>query len=143
MRRVCEIAAVILALLSFASPLHAQTPSVDSAHTITLAVPIAAGGGMDTIARAIAEKLSERLKQPVAVLQLLLERAGAPVSKDALMDAGWPGVTVEDGNLTVQIAALRRLFAERAGGEDWIETLPRRGYCGQPVGESSHISCRP
>jgi TolB-like protein len=74
-------------------------------------------------------------QRAVAVLQLLLERAGAPVPKDALMDAGWPGLTVEDANLTVQIAALRRLFAERAGGEDWIETLPRRGYryVGPPV----------
>jgi adenylate cyclase len=57
-------------------------------------------------------------QRAVAVLQLLLERAGAPVPKDALMDAGWPGLTVEDANLTVQIAALRRPFAERAGGED-------------------------
>jgi TolB-like protein len=74
-------------------------------------------------------------QRAVAVLQLLLARAGAPVSKDALMDAGWPGLTVEHSNLTVQIAALRRLFAERAGGEDWIETLPRRGYryVGPPV----------
>ena len=53
--------------------------------------------------------------------------AGAPVSKDALFDAAWPGLAVEDSNLTVQIAALRRAFGE-AGGADWIETLPRRGY---------------
>jgi TolB-like protein len=74
-------------------------------------------------------------QRAVAVLRLLLERAGAPVARNDLMDAGWPGVTVEDSNLTVQIAALRRLFAERAGGEDWIETLPRRGYryVGPPV----------
>jgi TolB-like protein len=28
----------------------------------------------------------------------------------------------------VQIAALRRVFGEEPGGENWIETLPRRGY---------------
>jgi adenylate cyclase len=28
----------------------------------------------------------------------------------------------------VQIAALRRVFQKAAGGETWIETLPRRGY---------------
>jgi TolB-like protein len=71
----------------------------------------------------------------VALLRLLLERAGAPVSKDALIETAWQGLAVEDANLTVQIAALRRVLAERVGGEDWIETLPRRGYryVGPPV----------
>jgi TolB-like protein len=35
---------------------------------------------------------------------------------------------VEESNLTVQIAALRRVFESEPGGERWIETLPRRGY---------------
>jgi len=64
----------------------------------------------------------------VALLRVLVERAGAPVSKGALIEAGWPGLAVEDGNLTVQIAALRRVLGEEPGGESWIETLPRRGY---------------
>src|SRR5260221_1784412 len=67
-------------------------------------------------------------QRAVGLLRLLLERAGAPVSKDALIDAAWPGLAVEDSNLTVQIAALRRVFQENAGSADWIETLPRRGY---------------
>jgi TolB-like protein len=67
-------------------------------------------------------------QRAVALLALLLERAGAPVSKDALIEAAWPGLAVEDSNLTVQIAALRRVFEEAAGGAAWIETLPRRGY---------------
>jgi TolB-like protein len=74
-------------------------------------------------------------QRTVALLQLLLERAGAPVSKDALIEAAWPGLAVEDSNLTVQIAALRRVLADKGGGEGWIETLPRRGYryVGPPV----------
>ena len=67
-------------------------------------------------------------RRAVALLRLLLERAGTPVAKDALIAAAWPGLAVEDSNLTVQIAALRRLFADSAGVGDWIETLPRRGY---------------
>ena len=67
-------------------------------------------------------------QRAVALLRLLLERAGAPVSKDALIEAAWPGLAIEDSNLTVQIAALRRVFEEGAGGASWIETLPRRGY---------------
>jgi TolB-like protein len=64
----------------------------------------------------------------VALLRILIDRAGAPVSKDALMEAAWPGLSVEDSNLTVQIAALRRALGEVPGGESWIATLPRRGY---------------
>jgi TolB-like protein len=45
------------------------------------------------------------------------------VKKEALLDAAWPGVTVEEGNLTVQVAALRRLL-----GDDAIITVPRVGY---------------
>lgn len=66
-------------------------------------------------------------QRAVALLRLLLERAGSPVSKRALFDAAWPGLAVEESNLTVQISALRRVF-EDAGGAAWIETLPRRGY---------------
>ena len=67
-------------------------------------------------------------QRAVALLRLLLEQAGAPVSKDALIEAAWPGLAIEDSNLTVQIAALRRVLQQGAGGADWIETLPRRGY---------------
>ncbi len=69
-----------------------------------------------------------------ALLRLLLDRATEPVSKDALIEAAWPGLAIEDSNLTVQIAALRRVLAQD-GGANWIETLPRRGYryVGPPV----------
>ncbi len=64
----------------------------------------------------------------VALLQVLVERPGEPVSKEALMQAGWRGLAVEESNLAVQISALRKGLAATPGGEDWIETLPRRGY---------------
>ncbi len=67
-------------------------------------------------------------RRAVAVLALLVERPGAPVSKEALIEAAWPGLAIEDSNLTVQIAAVRRVFDDLAGGAGWIETLPRRGY---------------
>jgi DNA-binding winged helix-turn-helix (wHTH) protein len=66
-------------------------------------------------------------QRAVALLRVLVERAGVPVSKDALIEAAWPGLAIEESNLSVQIAALRRVPGE-AGGEGWIETLPRRGY---------------
>src|SRR5262249_45508723 len=67
-------------------------------------------------------------RRAVALLSVLVERPGIPVSKDALIEATWPGLTVEENNLTVQISALRRVFGEEPGGEQWIETLQRRGY---------------
>ena len=44
------------------------------------------------------------------------------------MDAAWPGLAVEEGNLTVQISALRKTLADAPGGGQWIETVARRGY---------------
>jgi DNA-binding winged helix-turn-helix (wHTH) protein len=67
-------------------------------------------------------------RRAVALLRVLVERPHAPVSKDALIEAVWAGLAVEESNLPVQIGALRRVLREEPGGERWIETLPRRGY---------------
>src|SRR5215471_12325275 len=67
-------------------------------------------------------------QRAVALLHALVERPGTPISKDALIEAAWPGLIVEESNLSVQIAALRRVFGVEPGGERWIETLARRGY---------------
>ena len=74
-------------------------------------------------------------QRAVALLRSLLEQAGIPVSKGTLFEAAWPGLAVEDSNLTVQISALRRAFDDAGGSADWIETMPRRGYryVGPPV----------
>ena len=80
-------------------------------------------------------------QRAVMLLQLLLERAGTPVSKDALIEAAWPKVAIEDSNLTVQIATLRRVLEDAAQGASWIETLPRRGY--RYIGPAVEIRDRP
>ena len=67
-------------------------------------------------------------QRAVALLRLLVERAGEPVSKESLLAGAWPGVFVEESNLAVQVAAVRRALGAEPGGERWIETLPRRGY---------------
>jgi DNA-binding winged helix-turn-helix (wHTH) protein len=48
----------------------------------------------------------------LGLLRLLVERQGKLVSKDAIMEAVWPGTVVEEGNLTVQLSALRRILDE-------------------------------
>jgi DNA-binding winged helix-turn-helix (wHTH) protein len=67
-------------------------------------------------------------RRAIALLQTLVERPGALVSKDALIEAAWSGREVEESNLPVQIAALRRVLGEAPGGDRWIETMPGRGY---------------
>src|SRR5690348_18434708 len=64
----------------------------------------------------------------VAVLTVLVEHAHQFLSKDRLINAAWPGVIVEESNLPVQVHAIRRVLAQASGGEQWIETLAKRGY---------------
>jgi TolB-like protein len=77
-------------------------------------------------------------QRAVSLLRVLVEGAGLPISKDVLIESAWPGLAIEESNLTVQIAALRRIFAEEHDGKNWIETLPRRGYryVGPPITET-------
>jgi TolB-like protein len=62
------------------------------------------------------------------LLAKLVERAGEVVGKAELMDAGWPNMAVEESNLSVQIASLRKLLGATPDGADWIATVPRLGY---------------
>jgi TolB-like protein len=63
-----------------------------------------------------------------ALLAALADARGGVVAKDRLMQAAWPGTIVEEANLTVQIAALRRALGTGQDGQDWIVTVPRVGY---------------
>jgi predicted ATPase/DNA-binding winged helix-turn-helix (wHTH) protein len=67
-------------------------------------------------------------KRAVAVLAVLVRSAGEYVPKSRIMEAGWPGLVVQESNLAVQILSIRRALAEVDGGGAWVETLARRGY---------------
>ncbi|APG86686.1 adenylate cyclase (plasmid) [Sinorhizobium americanum CCGM7] len=64
----------------------------------------------------------------LALLQALLEARGQVLSKHDLMERGWPNTVVEESNLTVQIAALRKALGTAPDGREWITTIPRTGY---------------
>lgn len=68
------------------------------------------------------------VSRPGLALLAALARAEGPVSRDALIEAAWPGLVVEDANLTVQVGALRKALGQRSDGRDWIGTVPRFGY---------------
>ncbi|MEJ0003059.1 MAG: winged helix-turn-helix domain-containing protein [Pararobbsia sp.] len=59
------------------------------------------------------------------ILQVLIDADGALVSKDEIMQRVWPHSFVEENNLQVQIAWLRKAFGE---DRDLIRTVPGRGY---------------
>lgn len=62
------------------------------------------------------------------LLTELARRPGAVLGKDALMEAAWPGMVVEESNLSVQISQLRKLLGTTPRGAEWITTAPRVGY---------------
>lgn len=64
----------------------------------------------------------------MALLRALVEADGQVVTKAELMDAAWPNSVVEESNLSVQVAALRKLLGPTADGVDWIATVARIGY---------------
>ena len=64
----------------------------------------------------------------LALLEALLDAGGGVVTKADLMERAWPGTIVEEGNLTVQIAALRKSLGTAPMGRNWIATVPRVGY---------------
>jgi adenylate cyclase len=64
----------------------------------------------------------------LAILGVMVERAGDLVSKDEIMSSVWPGTAVEDANLTVQISALRRVLDGGRHGGSCILNVPGRGY---------------
>jgi predicted ATPase len=66
------------------------------------------------------------------LLILLAEQRDRVVSKNEIFDKVWPGLVVEENNLSVQISALRRAL-----GADSIATVTGRGYrfAAQPADE--------
>jgi DNA-binding winged helix-turn-helix (wHTH) protein len=62
------------------------------------------------------------------LLSLFVRRNGEVLPRDEIMQAVWPGVAVEESNLTVQIFALRRALDQAHVGPSCIQTISGRGY---------------
>ncbi|VVN86816.1 hypothetical protein PS718_01559 [Pseudomonas fluorescens] len=62
------------------------------------------------------------------ILQVLVERAGRVVSKEQLIAQVWPTSVVEEINLRVHIAALRRALGDGEKGQRYIVNVPQCGY---------------
>src|SRR5258708_7464390 len=103
MNRVRGLAAVVLAAsITWAAPAAAQADSYP-ARTVRIMVGASAGGGTDIIARVLAEKFAEGLKQPFVVEN----RPGASntIASDLTAKAQPDGYTLLVGTNTAQAIA--------------------------------------
>src|SRR3984957_7504877 len=62
------------------------------------------------------------------LLVALVQAAGRVVSREELVQRLWPDTVVEEGSLTSHISLLRKALGEGPKAQDFIETLPKRGY---------------
>ena len=64
----------------------------------------------------------------LGILGVLVDRPGELVSRAEIISAVWPETIVEDSNLDVQIAVLRRVLDEGQTERSSIATIRGRGY---------------
>src|SRR5215468_6167055 len=62
------------------------------------------------------------------ILSVLVENGNRLTTKEELMRRVWPESFVEDANLTVTMSALRKQLGEAPDGQQYIETVPKKGY---------------
>lgn len=62
------------------------------------------------------------------LLALLVQYNGHLISKDELMREVWPDSIVEENNLTVSMAALRKALGEERAKQRYIATVHKIGY---------------
>jgi DNA-binding winged helix-turn-helix (wHTH) protein/TolB-like protein/lipoprotein NlpI len=81
------------------------------------------------------QRLLLRHGRPVSVtpkafdlLVVMVENNGQLLVKERLMDALWPKVSVEEGNLAVTVSHLRKILGDDRGKHVYIETVSKQGY---------------
>src|SRR5678815_3557615 len=82
-----------------------------------------------------AERKLTRNSEPVALtpkcfdlLVVLVENADHLLEKEKLLTTLWPNHFVEESNLSFNISVLRKALGEGQGGQQYIETVPKKGF---------------
>jgi DNA-binding winged helix-turn-helix (wHTH) protein len=91
--------------------------------------------GFDPFELSIGERVLRRDGQVVPlgdravdILIYLADRPGEVIAKQELMDHIWSDVTVEEGSLRVQVAAIRKALSDGQFGNRYIANIKGRGY---------------
>jgi pimeloyl-ACP methyl ester carboxylesterase/DNA-binding winged helix-turn-helix (wHTH) protein/class 3 adenylate cyclase len=61
-------------------------------------------------------------------LLFLVENNNHTLGKQELIETIWPDSFVEENNLAQNISILRKALGQKADGQDYIQTVPKRGY---------------
>ncbi len=64
----------------------------------------------------------------LVLLQALVEHSGDVVTKQELLGRVWPDTAVEEANLSVAVATLRKALGAQDDGRSYVQTVPKRGY---------------
>jgi predicted ATPase/DNA-binding winged helix-turn-helix (wHTH) protein len=103
--------------------------------------PVSFGPFRMYAAQRLIESGGTRLQLGARALDILIalvEQAGKVVSKNDLMRRVWPDVTVDEGNLRVHVAALRKALGDGEAGARYVTTVSGQGYCFvAPISRSS------
>jgi TolB-like protein/DNA-binding winged helix-turn-helix (wHTH) protein/Tfp pilus assembly protein PilF len=72
-------------------------------------------------------------RKAIETLLVLVQNAGHVVTKETLLSSVWPGTFVNEATLAQNILTLRKALGRKIDGEDYIATVPKRGYRFQPA----------
>ena len=86
---------------------------------------------MDSL-RGVLLRNGHRMQVPPKVFETLLvlvQQGGQIVEKNEFLKLVWPDAVVEESNLNQNIFRLRKILGKNPEGQEYIETVPKRGYC--------------
>jgi TolB-like protein/Flp pilus assembly protein TadD len=85
---------------------------------------------LDPVSRLLSSNNQEITiaPKPFELLAVLVERHGQAVSKEQLIELIWANTFVEEANISQNIFLLRKLLGKTSAGNQYIETVSRRGY---------------
>jgi TolB-like protein/DNA-binding winged helix-turn-helix (wHTH) protein/Tfp pilus assembly protein PilF len=72
-------------------------------------------------------------RKAIETLLVLVQNAGHVVTKENLLSSVWPGTFVNEATLAQNILTLRKALGRKIDGEEYIATVPKRGYRFQPA----------
>ncbi len=85
---------------------------------------------VDALARTLRreEEIVTLNRRAFDVLLYLVQNPGKILTRDELLKNAWPDTFVDENSLAQSVSALRRALEEKPGDNNYIVTLPGRGY---------------